>query len=232
VAAPGDAAGASDDATRASETVRATDGDDAPPPEPRKQAPDLARPFVAENAPFGDERPKPEPPAAASPRFGWVMVAAKSGPGFGGGPWRFGAAVEGALRFGLLFIVAEADYQATPRSDEGLTATWFSAGFGGGLAVPFGEGVTMNPQLQAILQRLDTSIIDSATGRSDGGGRWLPGARVGLDVTGRVTREVGVVAGVEGRWLAAETDVSARGRIVATESRIGFGFFVGVRYSF
>jgi hypothetical protein len=193
----------------------------APPPEP----PPVERPVPAPPPDTGGG--DAEPPAE---RSGWIGAIAHTGPGFDAGPWRVGGAVEGALLLRPVVLALTGGYSAAVDEQRGVSAMWGFAALGAGAELEVTEHIWLGARADGLIQRLQTSSTDAATGRTDRGGRWVPGGRVFVDLTGWVTRDIGMIFGAEARVLASATDVSTRDQIVATESRLRFSLWVGVRY--
>jgi hypothetical protein len=167
--------------------------------------------------------------SASSAARGWIAIdfEATAGPGLGTGTLRVGGMLRGSWnhRSGLLASITLTESVGLGERT-GVEAWWTTLGAGPGYGVRVGR-TAVELRAEAIAERLAVSA--TLDDRSESGFRWVGGARIGLDAAWQPAKALGIVAGVNVRWLAGWTDATVHLAPVGTESSLSYGCGLGLR---
>lgn len=133
-------------------------------------------------------------------------------------PWA-GVAVGASipLRRSRFFLTGTAAYDHTwEASVQGISEQRLALGGGAGVAVPLVDGHwSLRPALELELQDVGAMVRDAASGRTDGGGRFLLGLTARVDMLVPLGPVLGIVGGGELAWLGDSTTVRVHDQMAA-----------------
>jgi hypothetical protein len=158
---------------------------------------------------------------SARARLGWTNIR----------PWA-GVAVGTSIPLSRsrFFLTGTAAYDHTWEAGaQGISEQRLALGAGAGVAVPLVDGhLSARPALELELQDVGAMVRDAATGRTDGGGRFLLGLTGRVDLLVPLGPALGIVGGGELAWLGDSTMVRVHDQVAAIIPAWMYGVSLGL----
>jgi hypothetical protein len=172
-------------------------------------------------------------PAAPAERRRWIRLDLGA---TGGSENQHGAIRVGPLgRFGVAFselpVFALASAAYTVRASGTPESTWFTGSLGFGVRIGFAQQRgALELRTEGVLESVSFHASDAARSQRARRTRWGP--RLGLDVSGYLTKNLALVAGAEAAALHPGVDIAVGGSDVDRLPPLSWGFISLVRYDF
>ena len=178
--------------------------------------------------------PRPPPrPKLVPVRSQWLRLdlGATGGSEIQNGALRFG----GLGRFGIAFadvpLFAFSSVAYTVRGSGTPDITWLTGSLGFGVHVGIGRDLAaFDVRTEAVMESVSIHATDGA--RSESAQRTRLGPRFGLDLSGYLSKNLALVAGLEAAALRPRVDISVAGSEVDRLPPFNWGFISVVRYDF
>jgi hypothetical protein len=153
--------------------------------------------------------------AASSPSFGGELHFSRM---LGAEPW---------------FLAGAAQCAIQSLDQDRLSIVRPAASVGIGVVVlRLARRLHLTLQMEAMLELVQVTGTDAATGVSGEGGRWLPGLKQGVEGAWMWSSNLGLVAAVQATEVTENTDIRAHGQFVARLPAIDLMGQGGVRLAF
>lgn len=195
-----------------------------PSPAPQKPSPAPVVPFTAVV--------KVEPPATRRPPWLRLDLGITAGSEVRGGPLRVGPLGRLGVAFSSVPVFAFASAAYTVQSSQSTDLSWLTGSFGAGVRVGFArQRGALELRAEAVIETLGIQATDGQ--RSESARRARFGARLGLDLSGYLTKNWAVVAGAEAGVLGPRVviDVASAGQTQELPPFV-WGFLSALRYDF
>jgi hypothetical protein len=145
-------------------------------------------------------------------------------------------AVGGELRFSSrifgdrMFVSASVGCTVASVVLDSLSLLRPSGSAGGGLALfRASRGIEFDARAHGLLELIDATATDPATGARQSGGRWMVGLGEGLDASWMWSAAIGVTGGVELVETLGPTEVTVHGQTITQIPAVELGAAAGLR---